>query len=203
MEGKGVFQGRTVLVDMDNTIVDWDRQFAKNWMQSSEAEEGDAELIRGRSNFEMEENFAEGPRRERAKALMKEKGFYEALHPFEGAIDALRNMEAAGALVVLCTSPHPFCAGECANEKFRWVEKHLGKEWESNLIITRDKTFVKGDILVDDKPKVTGRVAPSWVQVHYGKAYNVGVGGVAGRLDAWSEWEAVLGSVLRATPPLV
>uniref|UniRef100_A0A7S0Y5J2 Uncharacterized protein n=1 Tax=Hemiselmis andersenii TaxID=464988 RepID=A0A7S0Y5J2_HEMAN len=198
-----VFRGRTVLVDMDNTIVDWDREFAARWEKSPEAEAGDSELILGRTHFEMEENFSEGPRRERAKQIMKETGFYESLQPFEGALRALEAMSAAGASVLLVTSPHPFCAGECANEKFRWVEKHLGKEWESNLIITRDKTFVAGDILVDDKPLVTGRALPTWVQVHFAKPYTKGLGGVAGRLETWSDYDLVLGGILASTTPKV
>ena len=42
----------------------------------------------------------------------------------------------------------------------------MGMDWASRLVICRDKTFVKGHILVDDKPKVTGSYAtPDWQQV--------------------------------------
>lgn len=52
----------------------------------------------------------------------------------------------------------------------------------SRLIITRDKTHVQGEILVDDKPQVTGRKAAVWKHVLFNQSYNqdvqAGTGGV-------------------------
>ena len=34
----------------------------------------------------------------------------------------------------------------------------MGKDWCSRLILTKDKTIVAGDLLFDDKPKITGKI---------------------------------------------
>ena len=41
-------------------------------------------------------------------------------------------------------------------QKFKWIEDHLGAEWINRAIITRDKTMVYGDVLIDDKPSIQG-----------------------------------------------
>ena len=43
-------------------------------------------------------------------------------------------------------------------EKYQWVEKYLGKSAVSQLMLTKDKTIVHGDILIDDKPMIKDRI---------------------------------------------
>ena len=40
--------------------------------------------------------------------------------------------------------------------QYEWVENHLGKDWINRLILTRDKTMINGDVLIDDKINITG-----------------------------------------------
>ena len=40
--------------------------------------------------------------------------------------------------------------------QFEWVEHHLGWKWINKLIVTKDKTVVSGDLLIDDKPIIKG-----------------------------------------------
>ena len=40
--------------------------------------------------------------------------------------------------------------------QYEWVENHLGKDWIDRLILTRDKTMINGDVLIDDKINITG-----------------------------------------------
>lgn len=44
----------------------------------------------------------------------------------------------------------------CILLQYAWVEKHLGGDFLEQVILTRDKTVVSGDILIDDKPDVLG-----------------------------------------------
>lgn len=41
--------------------------------------------------------------------------------------------------------------------QYRWVEKHLGPQFVERIILTRDKTVVLGDLLIDDKDTIQGR----------------------------------------------
>lgn len=61
----------------------------------------------------------------------------------------------------------------------------------ARLIITRDKTHVQGDLLVDDKPRVSGSRTASWTHVLFNQSYNKSMEGKA-RLSAWSEWADAL-----------
>ena len=36
------------------------------------------------------------------------------------------------------------------------MEEHLGSEFTKRVILTRDKTLVRGDVLIDDKPTIGG-----------------------------------------------
>lgn len=45
----------------------------------------------------------------------------------------------------------------CVLFQYAWVEKHLGHDFLEQVILTRDKTVVSGDILIDDKPDILGK----------------------------------------------
>lgn len=40
--------------------------------------------------------------------------------------------------------------------QYRWVEQNLGPEFLERVILTRDKTVVTGDLLIDDKDNIQG-----------------------------------------------
>lgn len=184
-------------MDMDNTMVDWDGEFILRYSAAA----GRADIgttVRNRQLFEMEENF---PPCERSAVLrvVAEPGFYTSLQPLPGAVEALQAMVERGVDVRLVTAPHPTCPGSCTNEKYTFVQRHLGEVWLNRLIITRDKTLVRGDILVDDKPVVTGSIAsPSWTHVIFDQPYNRTVAS-APRLCQWAEWEVVFANTLQKT----
>lgn len=191
--------GRTVLVDMDNTLVDWDKEFIRRLCQSTGMPgQRVARLVGSRKHYEIEKNDF-GVSAEKMLGVIKEAGFYAALQPFPGAVDALQRMVAAGVDVRLVTSPHPECAASCAAEKYQWLLAHLGHTWIDRLIIARDKTHVQGDVLVDDKPKISGSSkVVRWTQVLYSQSYNktVDLGGRK-RLGDWvGDWASVLLSSL-------
>ena len=48
----------------------------------------------------------------------------------------------------------------CVFFQYAWVEKHLGCDFLEQVILTRDKTLISGDILIDDKPDIQGKL---WV----------------------------------------
>lgn len=180
-----------VLVDMDSVIVDWDRAFLERWCAlHPEREEADRKMMAGRTHYEVEENFP--PEfREHVVATLTEPGMYLAMEPIPGAVEALRAMVAAGLDVRIVTAPHPACAASCASEKFQWVERFLGSEWISRLILARDKTHVHGAVLIDDKPAITGSTAPSWEHIVFAQPWNLHVTDKR-RMDAWKDWRALI-----------
>ena len=76
----------------------------------------------------------------------------------------------------------------CVLEKYQWVEAHFGYDWTKRVILTRDKTIVSGDILIDDKPEITGCAMPPWQHVLYdryritGMCRNSGLRGRTGKM---------------------
>lgn len=99
------------------------------------------------------------------------KGFYRSFLPIKGGREALEHMQALGHDVRICTAPKRKYQN-CVLEKLEWIEEHLGSTWAEQTIITRDKTLVTGNILIDDKPNITGACAPTWKQIFYDQPYN-------------------------------
>jgi 5'(3')-deoxyribonucleotidase len=77
------------------------------------------------------------------------KGFFESLEPIKDAIDAFNKLSEKYDVWIL-TKPsvlNRFCYSEKAN----WVHKHLGLKAQEKLIISCDKSLLKGDYLIDDE----------------------------------------------------
>jgi 5'-nucleotidase len=110
--------------------------------------------------------------------LQARRGFFRNLPVAPGAVEALHWMLDAGHDVRICTAP--LTAYEhCLPEKAAWVEEHLGRDWVKRMIITKDKTIVMGDVLLDDRPDVTGAIArPVWDHLLFDAPYNRDLPGV-------------------------
>src|SRR5690606_24071873 len=131
--------------------------------------------------------------RARAEAIYTAPGFIRDLPPVAGAIEAYRELTALGMDVRICSSPlHQF--ENCVAEKYLWVHRHLGRAATDRLILTRDKTLVRGDLLIDDKPRITGAVRPSWRHIIYDAPYNRQE--TARPRLTWANWRNVLAGEL-------
>jgi 5'-nucleotidase len=130
------------------------------------------------------------------KCIMNDPSFYAVLEPIPGARTALREMLKEGHDVRIVTSPW-VSNPTCASDKLNWVVRRYGAHWGQRVIITTDKTIVRGDVLIDDKPDVTGVEVPDWTQVFFTQPYNVGLDGA--RITNWSEWRDVLATTERIT----
>jgi 5'-nucleotidase len=69
------------------------------------------------------------------------------------------------------------------------VEEHLGSDFTKRIILTRDKSLVRGDVLVDDKPEIRGLATPNWQHILYDQPYNRCLPGVR---MTWRNWRHVL-----------
>lgn len=177
-----------ILVDMDNTLVDFDLEFGKRWVEKFPSDTLD--IITNRQHFELEQNF---PKHLMPAAIeiMSEPGFFISFLPKPGAIEAMKEMEAAGLQIFICTAPLPYQYETCVAEKYAWIRKWLGEDWLKKIIITRDKSMVKGVVLIDDKPKVIGRCDnPEWTHIIFEQPYNKNIEGK--RLSSWKDWYEIV-----------
>ena len=180
-----------ILVDQDGVLANFEQAFYQAWTQSPMQAEFPALLPEARRHFyprdDYPEKFAQATRE-----LIASKGFFRNLPPMPGAVAALSAMQAAGHEVVICTAPineYQYCVPE----KYEWVEEHLGMEWTRRMVVTKDKTLVYGDVLIDDRPEIHGHRQPQWQHVLYDQPYNRGVAHTP-RLT-WNNWQEVLSSL--------
>ena len=75
-------------------------------------------------------------------------GFFIKLEPIEDAIWAFKELSKHFDVWIL-TRPSTKNIG-CYTEKAQWVLDHLGEEALERLILSCDKTLLKGDYLIDD-----------------------------------------------------
>jgi 5'-nucleotidase len=172
---------------MDGVIADFDGEFLKRWRERHP----DKFFIplEERTTFYVKDQYPEDLKPLVAEILL-EPGFFREMMPMTGAREALLEMEGMGLEVFICSSPLSTYTN-CVLEKYEWVEKFLGAAWVKRIILTKDKTLVKADFLIDDKPEVTGaETVPGWEHVVYDRPYNRG--GNKKRLT-WANWKEVLG----------
>jgi len=186
----------TLLLDMDGVLVDWDRGFLAAWADRSPVD-------RGRS-YHMEDCVPPG-RRDEALALMRQEGFFAGLPAMDGALQAVADMQRDGLRLLICTSPLPRHRS-CIAEKLQWVAERLGEAWLERVVVCHDKTTVRGDLLIDDKPPQLlaggrGHVAATWQQVVFDAPYNRLPASSAPRLADWRRWREELLPLLGHLPP--
>ncbi|CAH1273769.1 NT5C [Branchiostoma lanceolatum] len=187
-----------VLLDMDGVLADFEGQFLKRFREKYPHDP--FVPLEERSGFYVTKQYYDLGQDIGTKAfsIYEEKGFFLNLQPIEGALEAAREMaEMEGVDVYICTSPIKKYT-HCVVEKYQWLDKHLGKEWMERMILTRDKTVINGDLLIDDKPNITGGMnPPMWQHVLFTSWHNRDVvpQGSQIRLDGWlphSNWRDIL-----------
>ena len=177
-----------ILSDMDSVVADWDTGY-DNLLDSLGSRASRLPRRNDRQVFNLHDGL--GPRQSGiVRRVMDTPGFYADLPLIEGAAEALNGMLAAGHDVMLCSSPW-LSNPTCASDKYDWAERMLGLGWGDRVILTKDKTLVRGDILIDDKPAVKGRLAPTWRHILFDAPYNRTVTNLT-RLSRWSDWEVTL-----------
>jgi len=175
-----------ILIDMDGVISDFDGEFLKRWRERHP--EKPYVPIEEQTNFYVMESYPEYLKPFVVEIFL-EPGFFRNMMPMTGAKEALFEMEQMGHEVFICTSPLTTYKN-CVLEKYEWVENYLGSDWVNRIILTKDKTLVKGDYLIDDKPTITGvESLPAWEHIVYDRPYNRSVN--KKRL-VWTNWKNVL-----------
>jgi len=175
-----------ILVDMDDTLVETSKRFEEIWRKKH------PDLIcipsEQQPTFLVEDCY---PKEyvPLLKEALKDPSLFILPVPAEGGLEAITEMKTNGHEVFICTSPMSYYTN-CVLEKYQWIETHFGNDWTQRIILTRDKTIVSADILIDDKPDIRGAAAPSWEHVFYDRPYNRQI--VGKRRLTWKNWKEVL-----------
>lgn len=175
-----------ILLDQDGVLADFDLGFHDAW-QATMGHKHPALLPTERRTFYVWDDYP-GELGNEVEAVYTAPGFYRDLPAIAGAVEAVHSLLALGYDVRICTSPLNQYRN-CLTEKYEWVEHHLGSDFVHRMIVTKDKTVVHGDVLIDDKPEITGTRQPDWKHVIFDQPYNRHVDGL--RLT-WATWRDIL-----------
>jgi 5'-nucleotidase len=176
-----------ILVDMDGVLADFESAFLTDW-QRQHPEKAFVPLD-ARTTFYLNEQYPQ-ELREFVFSIYCAPKFFRQLAPIPGGAQALTEMQRLGYEVFICTSPLEIYEN-CVLEKFQWVDEHLGHSWIRQLVLTSDKTLVRADILIDDKPVISGVETPNWEHILYDQPYNRS--DTTKRRLTWQNWKSVLG----------
>jgi 5'-nucleotidase len=175
-----------ILIDMDGVISDFDGEFLKRWRERYP--DKFYVPLEKRTTFYVKEQYPD-ELKPLASEIIWGPNFFRDMMVVDGAIEALLEMDKMGFEVFICTSPLSTYK-HCVLEKYEWVDRVLGASWVKRIILTKDKTLVKADYLIDDKPRITGvESTPSWEHIVYDHPYNKDVNN---RRLTWENWKEVM-----------
>lgn len=183
-----------ILVDMDGVLAELEgyflQQFRTKWPDKPFVP------IKDRRTFLL--NDEDIYSQEDVYEILDAPRFFLDLPPIEGAVEALKEMaNMDGISVFICTTPWLKTYRCSTVEKYEWVEKHMGGEWLRRMILTVDKTIIKGDILIDDNHFITGiEKKPTWEHVLFSAGHNrhVTLEGQR-RIDGWQSRKTWIGII--------
>ncbi len=129
--------------------------------------------------------------------LLESDGFFSELEPVPGWAEAMNKLLDEGHDVLIASTPWA-SSRSCWQDKVDWVGDTLGGRWRDRVQLIRDKTLLDADVLIDDKPEITGRntgprrTHPAWTQIIFDQPYNRDIEGP--RIMNWTDgsWEEVL-----------
>lgn len=155
-----------ILVDMDGVIAD----FEESIVNELKANYPSIPIIEKEKRDKLIKDFYK-EEKEIIDKIKNSQNFIKNLKPIEGAIDALKELKEKGHEIFICSSP--LSENKYSwQEKYEWILKHLGEDWKKRLILVKDKTLIKADILIDDKPEIKGIKEPSWKHILFEQPYN-------------------------------
>src|SRR3989339_189399 len=163
---------KVILVDMDGVLANYELGFLNEWRKRNP--DKISIPLEERTTFYARDQYP-AEYKQPMHEITTSKRFYLNLPIIAGAKEGIERL-ARDYEVRICTAPISDYKN-CVAEKLEWNEINLGKEWPMRTIIAKDKTFVFGDYLIDDRPnaEIGGAMKPFWQQILYKQPYNNGL----------------------------
>jgi len=183
---------KQILVDMDNVLSDLEKGFLLSFSQKY-PDKTQISLSERNTFFPREQyvnQFGE-EYRSYVDEIVYSEGFLLNLPEVRGSVSAVYNIIRLGHDVIVCTSPLKDIT-YCFTEKFRWIESRFGNKLASKMVFSSDKTFIRGDYLIDDRKEITGAFNPQWEHILFKRyPYNY-ESSVQKRMDWESDYVTLL-----------
>jgi len=175
-----------ILIDQDGPLADFQGGFLEKWQARFPKEF--FVPIHKRKNFYVRDDYPEDLR-DKVETIYCEPGFFLNLQPVKGSIEAINVMLELGHDVRICTSPLSRYEN-CVLEKYQWVEEYFGRDFTRRIILSKDKTIIRGHFLIDDKPSMKDAGKAEWEHIIYDCPYNLNVRD--GKRLTWKNYRNVL-----------
>ncbi|MHA7294981.1 5' nucleotidase, NT5C type [Arthrobacter sp. HLT1-21] len=180
----------TILWDMDGTFVVWDDRHTEILLSL----DSNFPVVPKGTRVGFDYFWVEGADHDTIMASLNDPRLYDNLDPIEGMIEAMLESEAEGYENFIVSTPTWTNPG-CVPGKLADIERLLGPKWVNKLILTHDKTVVRGDVLVDDKPRISGAHTPTWQHLMFHQDYNSHID-TPHRLTDPREWRSAVSQIL-------
>ena len=177
-----------ILIDQDNVLADFDGGFLTEWRRQFPTEV--FVPFEQRQEFYVYKDYPK-ELKEKIVSVYTAPGFILNLPRLDGALEAVTQLVELGHEVRICSSPLSSYQN-CVEEKYAWVERHFGKDFTKKIILAKDKTVIRGDLLIDDKPEISGLLNPAWEHIIFDRPWNRTV--QENKRLTWKNWCDVLWS---------
>lgn len=193
---------KIILLDMDNVIADFDTALYRRRDEFKHkliyTEPYSAENI---SQINMWKTINSHPANiDIVRGVFSVDGFFATIPIMPGARQAVERLDQLSDKYdyFFCSSPS-VSSRTCHSDKAQWLCRYFSYKHGNKLILTDDKTMVRGDVLIDDKVSIKGCCEPSWKHILFNNPYNLDHPKYNGqpRLVNWFDnWETLVENVL-------
>lgn len=177
-----------ILVDMDDTTC----ETSKKWEQILRDRHG---VQPTRTNIYNKVDQYPMLAKDQVLAPIREEGFFSSLEPREGSLDVIRSWLAKDYDVRFASVVYPDCHHGYA-DKLAWIEEHIPEMAKRTIIFSsHDKTFLYGDILIDDHPRHIEDARWAWPIV-MGMPWNEHLDDTRMRASTWKLVDTLVNNIL-------
>lgn len=132
---------KIVYIDMDNVLADYDKAF----------------------KLAINKNPAIG-------FPQSQYGFFLNLEPVDAAIESVKLLLKSDLYDVYVMTAPSIQNPLCYTEKRVWIERYFGLEFVEKLIISSNKSLLKGEYLIDDHVSGKGQESFEGELIHFGSS---------------------------------
>lgn len=97
-------------------------------------------------------------------------GFFTSLEPIEGGVENVKLLINDNRFSPYILTSPSYMNPLCYTEKRVWIERYFGLEFTQRLIISADKSLMKGDVLIDDNAQGNGQEKFDGTLIQFGTA---------------------------------